>query len=178
MTSTIAPILSQADLDIRPHVLNFLAQETMLLEEDRLWDWYSLLDEDFVYEVPIRTVRERRHGEKSWPKEAYHQRDTKGSIKIRIDKIMSGVSWAEDPATRVARVVSNVAIQPQEDDGVIRAKSSIIIYREYPQVLEADILAGRRVDEIAVRDGEFKLLSRRVLLAQTTLKTPNLAFFM
>lgn len=42
------------DFTTRETVHNFLAQEALLLDERRFDEWFALLDDEIVYEVPLR----------------------------------------------------------------------------------------------------------------------------
>ena len=158
-------------------IVQFLALETRLLDENRLWEWYKMLDDDFVYEVPIRIVQERS-GADEFPSGSYHMRDTKGSVKKRIERLDTGHAWAEDPASRTVRVVGIPLLESTDDSNVVIASSSLLVYRERAQDPAHDLISGRREDLIRFTDGEPRLAARTVRLAHTSLNTSNLGIFL
>ena len=52
--STIARAESR-EIDILD-IVNFYGNEAMLLDEMRFEEWFRLLSEDILYEMPVRTV--------------------------------------------------------------------------------------------------------------------------
>lgn len=158
-------------------VAQFLAEDAALLDANMLWEWYERLADDFVYEIPIRVVRERDGGPQ-FPAGAYRQRDTRATIKQRIERLDTGHAWAEEPATRTVRIVSNTALVGRDDDGVVSAQSAVLIYREQVQDPAPELIAGRRLDRIRFGSQGAKLVARTVWLAHTTLNTANLGVFL
>ncbi|MFQ6330068.1 3-phenylpropionate/cinnamic acid dioxygenase subunit beta [Nocardia sp. CWNU-33] len=158
-------------------IAEFLAREAALLDDNRLWEWFDLLDDDFTYTVPIRIVLERAAKTDVSPG-AYHQRDTKGSLRKRIERLYSGHAWAEDPPSRTTRLVGSVWIEPGHDPTVVCANSALLLYRERGQDAHYDLISARRRDLIKIADGHLRLLERTVNLAHTALNTPNLAVFL
>lgn len=165
------------DASLYHSVSQFLAEEVVLLDENRLWEWYELLDDEFTYKIPIRVVRERGVGS-VFPAGFYRQRDSKSTVKYRIERLDSGHGWAEDPASRTVRVLGPVAVSPTEDPDTVLAKSSILLYREQFQDPEPDFIAGRREDRITFSNGRPRLRSRIVWLAHPTLNSSNLGVFL
>jgi 3-phenylpropionate/cinnamic acid dioxygenase small subunit len=158
-------------------VTQFLAEDAMLLDSNRLWEWYERLADDFVYEIPIRVVREREKGGE-FPAGAYRQRDTKASIRERIQRLDTGHAWAEDPATRAVRIVSDVALDEPDDSGLIFARSSLLVYREQVQDPSPELIVGQRLDRLRAVEEGLELVGRTVWLAHTTVNTANLGVFL
>ena len=154
----------------------FLAREALLLDERRFWDWFALLDDQIVYQVSIRTVREA--GADEYAPAGYRQRDDKSMLQTRIKRLDSGFAWAEDPPSRTVRVVGSVVVDPTADQNVLAVDSALLVYRHRAQDEHGDLIAARRRDRIRVTDQGLRLLSRTVLLADTVLTTPNLAIFL
>lgn len=154
----------------------FLGREALLLDERRFWDWFALLDDQMVYCVPVRTVREA--GADEFAPAGYRQRDDKSMLETRIKRLHSGFAWAEDPPSRTVRVVGSVVVDPTSDANVLAVDSALLVYRHRAQDEHGDLIAARRRDRIRFAEQGPRLLSRTVLLADTVLTTPNLSIFL
>lgn len=155
---------------------DFLAREALLLDERRFWEWFALLDERIVYEIPIRTVTE--FGRDEFVPGSFRTRDDKGMIETRIKRLFTGSAWAEDPPSRTVRSVGSVFTEPTDDPDVISVHSALLLYRHRAQDEHGDLIAARRRDRIRLSDQGPRLLARTVVLADTVLTTPNLAVFL
>jgi len=147
------------------------------LDENRLDEWFGLLDEQMVYEIPIR-LTESRGGPDEYPVGAYRVRDDIAMIRKRIDRLATGEAWAETPPSRTVRVVGSIFAEPDKETDVYQVKSAILIYRQRAQDESSDLIPARRCDTIRVVGGDCTLLKRTVLLADTVLRTPNLGIFL
>ena len=154
----------------------FLSREALLLDDRRFWDWFALLDDQMVYQVSLRTVREA--GADEYVPAGYRQRDDKSMLETRIKRLHSGFAWAEDPPSRTVRVVGSVVVDPTSDQNVLAVDSALLVYRHRAQDEHGDLIAARRRDRIRFTEQGPRLLSRTVLLADTVLTTPNLAIFL
>lgn len=155
---------------------DFLAREAMLLDERRFWDWFEMLDERIVYEIPVRTVTEL--GRDEFVPGSFRMRDDKGMIQTRIKRLFTGSAWAEDPPSRTVRSVGSVLVEPTDDPDVVAVHSALLLYRHRAQDEHGDLIAARRRDRIRLTDQGPRLLARTVILADTVLTTPNLAVFL
>ncbi len=167
---------AQVDPATERVVLRFLAREALLLDERRVWEWFALLDDAIVYEVPLRTVRE--YGIDERVPNAWRQRDDKGMLETRIKRLFTGSAWAENPPSRTVRMVGSVLVEATDDPAVVLAHSALLVYRHRAQDEHADTIAARRHDRIRLTDAGPRLLARTVILADTVLKTPNLAIIL
>lgn len=159
-------------------IVQFLGREAQLLDENRLWEWFELLADDYQYEVPIRITRPREAGDEHVDG-AHHAKDTKGSTRKRIERLFSGHAWAEDPASRITRCVGSIYVSGQNPAGDFEVQSSLILYRERGLTPKHDFLCGQRSDVIRFNDAGAPLLAKRVVrLAHTILNTPNLGIFL
>ena len=154
----------------------FLGLEAKLLDDRRFWDWFELLDDELVYEVPIRTVRE--FGGEEFVPGAYRLRDDKSMVRTRIKRLYTGSAWAEDPPSRTVRVVGSLLVEPTPDDQVVAVESALLLYRHRAQDEHGDTIAARRLDRIRFTDQGPRLLARTIILADTVLTTPNLGVFL
>src|SRR3954468_3298116 len=91
----------------------FLYREAELLDGRRYQDWLALLADDIRYWMPMR--RNVKYGES----EREFTRSTtdinwfdegKGTLSPRVKQIETGIHWAEEPVSRISRLVSNVQL--------------------------------------------------------------------
>lgn len=174
---TLMDIHSSESTQAYAVVGQFLAREALLLDDNQLWEWFDLLAEDLDYEIPIRETKKRGEGSE-FIDGAYHMKDTKSSMRHRIDRLFSGKAWAEDPASRTTRVVGSTLVTGERAPGEITASSNIIVYRERALQPRHEWIAGRRDDVIRISEGGAQLVHRRVKLAHTILNTSNLGIFL
>jgi hypothetical protein len=91
--------------DTKREIEEFLYDEANLLDERRFQEWLGTLADDLRYFMPMEynvkfgehATREltRRDQEMSWFNEG------KWSVGKRVEQIMTGVHWAEEPLSRV-----------------------------------------------------------------------------
>lgn len=154
----------------------FLAQEAKLLDERRFDEWLGLLDDDIIYEVPIRVARLKFADETAG--KAHFIYDTKARLKVRVERLNCGDCWSETPPSRTVRIVGSVMIDPTEHADVIEVESALLLYRQRGDDTPGDMIPVRRNDLIRLHPDGMKLLKRRALIADTTLRTPNLSVFL
>ena len=93
---------------------NSCTTEAELLDERRFKEWLDTLADDLRYFMPMdcnvrfgeHATRENttREKEMSWFNEG------KWTLAKRVEQILTGVHWAEEPLSRVCRMVSNVQL--------------------------------------------------------------------
>ena len=153
----------------------FLAREAKLLDERRFEEWVAMIHEDIVYEVPLRQARQDYADE--YVGAGYRLRDTLAHIKVRIARLRSGYAWAETPPSRTLRVVGSILVEKAETVGDLLVDSALLIYRQRGNADPGDIIPVRRSDVIRITDKGGLLVSRRAVIPDTVLQTPNLGVF-
>lgn len=169
--STIANVSEDAQL--RAVITQFLALEARLLDEGKEEQWLDLLDEELIYEVPIRQATEPRSEE--FAQTGFRVRDTKTHMRTRIDRLGTGLAYSEVPPSRTLRVVGSIEIRPTDRAEVLEVASAVLLYRQRGIDDYFDLVPARREDTIRISTEGPKLLTRRVLTTETSLQTPNLA---
>jgi 3-phenylpropionate/cinnamic acid dioxygenase small subunit len=172
-----------AHMLLKQKVEDFLYQEAELLDERRFEEWLDLLADDVRYWMPMR--RNVRFGELdreftragqdiNWFDEG------KKTLTRRVQQILTGVHWAEEPLSRICHMVSNVQIlhvQPSLAEAAeVTVKSRFLIYRNRVET-ETDILVGKREDVLRRTNEQWKIARRKIVLDQNVLLTKNLTFF-
>jgi 3-phenylpropionate/cinnamic acid dioxygenase small subunit len=97
-----------------------------------------------------------------------------------VKQILTGVHWAEEPASRLCHMVSNVQLLGAEPSVAapanVTVKSRFLVYRNRVET-ETDILVGKREDTLRRVDGGWQVSRRKIILDQNVLMTKNLTFF-
>ncbi len=169
-----AALRHRLDEDVRA----FVAYEATLLDDaSRLWEWFALLAEDIAYLVPIRLARERRSSLPAYPRGSYHMKEDHFTLRARVQRLDTEHAWAEEPPSRLRRVVSAPLTTDTDRDDELRVRTSFLLYRGRDGI-DGDLLAGTRDDCLRVRDGHFLLARRTVYLDHTVLPTANLGIFL
>jgi 3-phenylpropionate/cinnamic acid dioxygenase small subunit len=167
----------QVDPIIVEEIRQFLDYEAMLLDDYQLlWDWCNLLAEDFHYKIPVRIARERHSGQPLFSEKSVHMEEYKPVIKLRLERLETEHAWAEEPPSRLRRVLSGVLVGPGKDENHFKVRSSFILYRGRDRV-NGDIVAGQRHDILRKENGGYLLVERIVYLDHVVIPTGNLSFF-
>ena len=100
--------------DLKQDVEDFLYMEADLLDERMFREWLDLLAEDLVYFMPIRrNVKFGEHAERENTRQgegiSWFDED-KWTLGKRVEQILTGVHYAEEPLSRVTHMVSNVRL--------------------------------------------------------------------
>lgn len=163
----------------------FLYAEAGLLDERRYREWLDLLHEDIRYFAPIPSnLRREQLATSEWTREqsdlAWFD-EGKATLAQRVQQIETGIHWAEEPASRVCRMVTNVevldAIPNHKAPEELRLRCRFLTYRNRLQD-EQNLLIGKRFDTLAKVDGGWRLKRREIHLDQTVLLAKNLAVFL
>jgi 3-phenylpropionate/cinnamic acid dioxygenase small subunit len=156
----------------------FLYAEAELLDERRFTEWLALLTDDVRYWMPMR--RNVKYGEQE-RENTREQQDMnwfdegKATLTQRVQQILTGVHWAEEPLSRVCHMITNVQlvhVTPTE----VTVKSRFLVYRNRLQD-ETDFFVGKRQDVLRRVDNQWKIARRQILLDQNVLLAKNLTVF-
>lgn len=168
---------------LKADIEDFLYTEADLLDSRRFNDWLALLAEDITYFMPIRrNVKFGQHAEKentrlgegiSWFDE------DKWTLNKRVEQILTGVHYAEEPLSRVCHMVSNVQILAVRDDGARRevdVRSRFLVYQNRVEY-ETYFFVGKRSDTLRWTDEGWKICRREIVLDQNVLLAKSLTTF-
>ena len=176
--------------DVLRQVEQFLYREARLLDSRQFRRWIDLLADDLRYWIPMRSNRYSaasksisildgsRYEEADLSKEsdqAFMDED-KGSLRRRVDRLDTGMAWAEDPPSRTRHLISNVEVEPGERESEVKVYSNFIMYRSRGET-EEDFYVGSREDVLRNVDGSWQLASRKIVFEQNVLSAKNLSNF-
>jgi 3-phenylpropionate/cinnamic acid dioxygenase small subunit len=170
--------------ELKQDVEDFLYREADLLDQRRFNDWLELFADDVVYFMPIRrNVKFGQHDERentrvgqgiSWFDEG------KWTLTKRVEQILTGVHFAEEPLSRVCHMVSNVQIlevKPSLDAAEeIVVRSRFLVHQNRVEY-ETYTFIGKRTDLLRKMNGDWKIARREIILDQNVLLAKNLSIF-
>jgi len=162
----------------------FLYAEAELLDQRKFREWLDLLAEDIVYSMPLR--RNVRFGEHAAHENTRAGKDIcwfdedKWTLSKRVEQLMTGIHWAEEPLSRTTRFVSNVQlleVQPNVEMPVeVKVRSRFLIERHRVDY-ETELFAGARTDLLRRAGSKWEIARREILMNQTVFLAKNLTFF-
>lgn len=105
----------------------FMYREARLLDKQMFEPWLDLFSEDAIYWVPAGRddIDPREH--------VSIVHDDKTAMMRRVKRLRSGYAYAQEPASRVHRLVSNVEIGPLSADGQELEVSTMMLLVELSQ---------------------------------------------
>lgn len=170
--------------ELQQEVEQFLYREAALLDNREFEDWYDLLTDDIHYymptHMPTRYARTRRETAKelSQPDEAALFDEDKASMGLRIRRLATGLTWAEELPSRTHRMVSNVQIYTTDSADQYEVECCCMLYRNRLE-RQTDIYAGARRDLLRRSDNTQRwVIARRVIvLNQGMLLANNMSVF-
>jgi 3-phenylpropionate/cinnamic acid dioxygenase small subunit len=181
-----APALPRNDAyyRLKADMEDFLYVEADLLDARQFRDWLNLLADDITYFMPIRrNVKFGQHAQRentiqgsgiSWFDE------DKWTLTKRVDQILTGVHYAEEPLSRVCHMVSNVQVlrvAPSLDDPQeVEVRCRFLVYQNRIEY-ETYTFVGKRTDLIRKTPDGWKIARREILLDQNVLLAKNLSTF-
>ena len=170
--------------ETKREIEEFLYDEANLLDERRFKDWLDTLADDLRYFMPMEyNVKFGEHATRELTRREQHMswfNEGKWSIGKRVEQISTGVHWAEEPLSRVCRLVSNVQLKTIETNDAgqleVDVSSRFLIYQnrcEYEQYF----FVGDRFDRVRRTPEGWKLAEREIRIHQNVLLAKNLSIF-
>lgn len=162
--------------DLYTEVLDWMYSEAELLDDGFERKWLeTMVSKDVVYQLPLRQTVERARGA-GWVEGTYHLDERYGSLETRVARNETKYAWAEDPPSRIRHFVTNLRVAVDED-GLIKTRTNVLIYRTRQDSVNPQMLSGDRRDVLRREEGDLRLLERRILLDLTVIGTHNLSIF-
>ncbi|WFE28226.1 aromatic-ring-hydroxylating dioxygenase subunit beta [Solwaraspora sp. WMMD791] len=142
-------------------VSQFLFREARLLDEWRLREWYDeMLTDDVRYRVPATDVR-------GGPVDALALVDDDAArLRQRIEQLLNGEVWCENPRSRTNRIISNVEILTDQGSH-LEVTANLVVYRFGHG--RSDAYVGKYRSELVVEEESFRIRRRLVVLDHETL---------
>jgi benzoate/toluate 1,2-dioxygenase beta subunit len=151
----------------RHQVENFLYREARLMDEHAYDEWLALWTDDALYWVPCNEddIDPERHVSIVY--------ENRTRLEDRIARLKSGAAYAQDPKSRLSRVVSNVEIEDENDtETIVRSTFNLTALRRG----RMDVFAGCTIHKLRPEGDSFKIAYKRVLLINNDVVIHNLTF--
>jgi benzoate/toluate 1,2-dioxygenase beta subunit len=151
----------------RAEIESFLYYEARLMDESRYDEWLGLWAEDALYWVPCN------HDDPDPAREISAVYDDLPRLRMRIERLKSGAAWAQDPKSRMRRLISNIEIE-EASGGDVTVRSNFILaeLRRSRQ----DVFAGHSIHRLTRNGNGFRIRSKKVLLVNNDEVIDNLTF--
>ena len=171
-------------------VEQFLYREARLLDTRQFHGWLELLTDDLRYWMPIRTNRypvnskaisildgsRYEESEVSSESDLALMDEDKDSLTRRIDRLDTGMAWAEDPPSRTRHIITNIEVEAGDSQDELKVYSNFFMYRTRAET-EQDFYVGSREDVLRRVNGQLLVASRKIVLDQTVLLAKNVSNF-
>jgi benzoate/toluate 1,2-dioxygenase beta subunit len=146
----------------------FLYKEARLADENRYDEWAALWTDDALYWLPANLDDYDPHQHISI---IYDDRER---LQDRVDRLKSGAAWAQEPRSRVRRVVSNIEIDPPAENGEITASSNFVLgdLRRGMQI----VYFARQIHRLRPSPEGLRLAYKKVMLLNNNEPIHNLSF--
>lgn len=188
-TATVAPAAPRLPrdaryYDIKREIEEFLYDEANLLDERRFDEWLATLAEDLRYFMPMEyNVKSGEHAQRELTRREQHIswfNEGKWSLGKRVAQIQTGVHWAEEPLSRVSRLVANVQLKAIATNAAgemeVEVSSRFLTYQNRCEY-EQNFFVGDRFDRIRRTAAGWQLAQREIRLHQNVLLAKNLTIF-
>jgi 3-phenylpropionate/cinnamic acid dioxygenase small subunit len=152
----------------RQQVENFLYREARLMDDNAYDAWLDLYAADALYWVPCNA------DDIDPARQISIYYDNRERLEERITRLKSGAAHAQEPKSRLLRLISNVEIGDAADNGdiTVYANFHLTELRRSRQRL----IAGRTQHKLRPTDGSFKIVLRKVMLLTNDEVIDNLTF--
>lgn len=163
--------------DLWYDLMQFYIREAWLLDDRKFRDWLDLFTDDAFYFMPRRRNVQRQDlaRELSEVGDLAIFEDDKTYLTMRVDRLDTGMAWAEDPPSRTRHLVGNLLVEPLSN-GEVKAKTAFILYRSHHET-DVNVFAGSRDDTLRQVDGQWKIAQRIIVLDANVILAKNLSVF-
>jgi 3-phenylpropionate/cinnamic acid dioxygenase small subunit len=152
----------------RADVETFLYREARLLDTRRFEEWLDLFTDDALYWVPAG------HDDIDPTRHVSIIHDDKDAMARRIKRLRSGHAYAQEPASRVHRLISNVEIERDSDKIEITCMMLLVELARHRQTIHT-----ARCDFSLVGDlGHWKIRRKKVSLLKNGEVLENTPFLL
>ncbi|MFR9803902.1 aromatic-ring-hydroxylating dioxygenase subunit beta [Pseudonocardia sp. RS010] len=158
---------------------SFYIAEAWLLDDRKMHEWLDLFTEDLLYFMPRRKNVPSREAHREVPPYGtdlpFFDED-RNMMLVRIQRMDSGMAWAEEPPSRTRHLVGNLVIERVDEDGTVHAKTAFICHRSHAEY-DTALYSGYREDVLHPVDGSWKISRRTIVLDVNVVLDKNMAIF-
>ncbi|MFM9972305.1 MAG: aromatic-ring-hydroxylating dioxygenase subunit beta [Burkholderiales bacterium] len=146
----------------------FLYREARFADENCYDEWLSLWTDDAIYWVPA-------NGDDHDPR--HHLSiiyDRRERLQDRVDRLKSGAAWAQEPPSRMRRLISNIEMEAPNEKGDFVVRSNFVL-GEIRRGLQTAYFAAQVHHLRAVPEG-LKMSYKKIMLINNNEPIHNLTF--
>lgn len=156
-----------SDPVIEKLVQRYLYREARLVDEHRYDEWLSLWCDDGVYWIPCR------HEDTDPSRQVSIIYDNRGKLGDRIARFKSRAVPAQDPPSRMRRLIANIEIE-RETENELSVESNFILVEA--RAGQQQVWCGRCFHTLRGSSDALKIARKKVLLVNSEQELPNLQF--
>jgi len=150
----------------------FLYREARFADEQDYDAWESLWTDDAIYWVPAGDADGDPHAQVSVIF------DNRRRISTRLDQLRTGKRFAQAPASRLRRLISNIEIseaRPESDGSTgVEVGANFLLFES--RMRGTELWGGRTTYRLRLIDGQIRLAYKKVVLANLDQPLPTLGF--
>lgn len=146
----------------------FLYREARLMDMHAYDEWLEMWARTAHYWIPCNLDELDRSRHVSLVNE------DRAGLEDRVSRLKSGAHYAQDPKSRLSRVVSNIELEVPESQAELVLHSTFNLSAHRRGCI--DVVAGRVVHRLVLEDGQPRIAEKRVLLIDNDDKIRNLTF--
>ncbi len=131
-------------------------------------EWLALFSRDAHYWIPCNA------DDPDVTRHVSLVNEDRAGLEDRIKRLNSGAHYAQDPKSRLSRVVSNVEVEADDASGglVVFSTFNLSAHRKG----QTDVFAGRVTHRLIAEDDTVRIASKKVILIDNDAKIMNLTF--
>jgi 3-phenylpropionate/cinnamic acid dioxygenase small subunit len=156
------------DATLRREVEDFIFHEAELADAHRCDDWYALWTEDALYWVPANEDDYEPQRHVSIIYEDLEQ------IETRLFRLKGKRAHAQQPRSRLTRVVSNIRVEAGDKRDEIVALANFVLGDV--RLNRQELWMGRVRYLLRRVDSQFKMVQKKVILLGNDMPVGNLTF--
>ena len=170
-----APAVSTRDLWY--DLMQFYTDEAWLLDDRKFKEWLNIFTDDLFYFMPRRKNVYRKDLAREITKygDLAIMEESKQDLEMRVQRLDTGMAWAEDPPSRTRHIIANLVVEPLEN-GEVKTRTAFLLYKSHLET-DQDLYAGMREDLLRQVDGAWKVCKRTIVLDANVLLTKNVSVF-
>lgn len=143
-------------------IVHFLIEEAHLLDSGLFRQWIDLLAEDVVVSMPVRQTLSRRRGDDRG--ELYWLFDDKEALTFKALRYLGDGAWADDPPSRIRRMITNVRVHETSVAGEYLAQSYLQLQRNSGNSHTFSTFSARRDDILRQTPAGWQIAKRDLLV--------------
>jgi 3-phenylpropionate/cinnamic acid dioxygenase small subunit len=156
-------------------IMQFLIEEAYLLDDGHFKEWLALLEDDMMLTMPVRQTLSRKRGDGS-AKSSYWLFDDKEALVFKAERYLGDSAWADDPPSRLRRLITNLRVQQTEHPNEYLAQSYLLLQRSTSNQHQFVPFSARRDDILRKTAQGWRIARRNLQVDQAVIGQANLGF--